>query len=87
MPEYIEREAAIDAIIVDTSIVGKELKEIVNAICTIPAADVRPVVRASWQSWTQDKPPCKWYSCDYCGFHTLSKSHYCPNCGAMMEES
>ena len=52
----------------------------------IPAADMRPVVRAAWQSWEQDKPPCKWYSCDYCGFHALSKSNYCPNCGADMKE-
>ena len=47
--------------------------------------DARPVVRAAWQSWEQDKPPCKWYSCDYCGFHALSKSNFCPNCGARME--
>ena len=53
----------------------------------LPAADVRPVVRAAWQSWEQDKPPCKWYSCDYCGFHALSKSNFCPNCGAWMVES
>ena len=38
-----------------------------------------------WQSWEQDKPPYKWYSCDYCGFHALSKSNFCPNCGAKME--
>lgn len=52
---------------------------------TLPAADVRPVVRAAWQSWEQDKPPFKWYSCDYCGFHALSRSNYCPNCGAKMD--
>lgn len=47
-------------------------------------AGMRPVVRGRWQSWTQDRPPCKWYSCDYCGFHALSKSNSCPNCGADM---
>ena len=48
------------------------------------AANVRPVVRGKWQPWKQDRPPLKWYSCDYCGFHALNKSNFCPNCGADM---
>ena len=52
-----------------------------------PAADVVEVRRAAWQSWEQDKPPCKWYSCDYCGFHALSRSNHCPNCGADMRQT
>ena len=60
-------------------------------VCTLerlknaPTVDAVPVVRAAWQSWEQDKPPFKWYSCDYCGFHALSRSNYCPNCGAKMD--
>ena len=53
-------------------------------VARLLSLDVRPVVRGKWQSWEQDKPPCKWYSCDYCGFHALSESNYCPNCGADM---
>lgn len=67
---------------------GAKIKEnaILNALADVPAADVVEVRRAAWQSWEQDKPPCKWYSCDYCGFHALSRSNYCPNCGADMRE-
>ena len=66
---------------------NERLVEEVDAVVDdIPAADVRPVVRGKWQPWEQDRPPLKWYSCDYCGFHALSKSNYCPNCGADMRE-
>ncbi len=44
MKEYIERAKVTDALIDNTSIAGSELEEAVNAICAIPAADVRPVV-------------------------------------------
>lgn len=60
-------------------------------VCTLerlknaPTVDAVPVRRAAWQSWEQDKPPFKWYSCDYCGFHALSRSNHCPNCGAKMD--
>lgn len=64
---------------------GMNIIEVMQTIMDLPVADVRPVVRAAWQSWEQDKPPCKWYSCDYCGFHSLSKSNFCPNCGAKMD--
>ena len=63
-----------------------DIGTMLDAVEDYPTADVRPVVRAAWQSWDQDKPPCKWYSCDYCGFHALSKSNFCPNCGADMRE-
>jgi hypothetical protein len=44
MAQYIERAKVTDALIDNTSIVGDELEEAVNAICAIPAADVRHVV-------------------------------------------
>lgn len=89
MKEYIEREEAlmIAKILVHTAYTRTEKikdTEIEKAINDIPAADVRPVVKAVWKSWEQDKLPFKWYSCDYCGFHALSRSNYCPNCGADM---
>lgn len=64
---------------------GMNIIEAMQAIIDAPAADVVEVRRAAWQSWEQDKPPFKWYSCDYCGFHALSRSNYCPNCGAKMD--
>ena len=94
MAEYIAREAAIGRLdeleqtAHHNSVLWPDhVEECREALRDVPAADVRPVVRGKWQSWTQDRPPCKWYSCDYCGFHALSKSNYCPNCGACMEES
>jgi len=101
MAEYIDRQAAVDALARLCKRVcqySEKQRQYMCGACPLgdaftvieddlPAADVRPVVRAAWQSWEQDKPPCKWYSCDYCGFHALSKSNFCPNCGAKMEES
>ena len=96
MTDYISREAATRAVCCACSMeddfhecVGypqnSEWCEYMVSLRSIPDADVRENKRGRWQSWTQDRPPCKWYSCDYCGFHALSKSNYCPNCGAQME--
>lgn len=49
MAEYIEHSKVVDALVDKTSIEGCELEEAVNAICYIPAADVRPVVRGKWE--------------------------------------
>lgn len=95
MKEYIEKEAAVENFMqytwynnfgeaIDDSDEKREILD--DMFSDIPAADVVEVRRAAWQSWEQDKPPFKWYSCDYCGFHALSRSNYCPNCGAMMTE-
>ena len=55
-----------------------------KAIESIPAADVRPVVRAANKS--EDGFLCS--AClfgDFGGFHGY-KPNYCPNCGADMRE-
>jgi len=44
MAEYIERSRITDVLLNNTSLEGYDLEEAVNAICAIPAADVRPVV-------------------------------------------
>ena len=51
----------------------------------IPAADVRPVVRGKWI----DHQGGRWIyaKCSECGTVHDVKSNFCPNCGAMMEES
>lgn len=54
MAQYIERAKAIDVLIDNPSIVGSELKEAVDAICAIPAADVRPVVLCKNCSFSKD---------------------------------
>lgn len=92
--EYIERAKVMDALVVNTSIVGRsKLREAVNAICAIPAADVRPVVRGRWirhyeQADTGEDIityPCGWV-CSECGRWESEDEPFC-NCGAMMEES
>ena len=96
--EYIEREAALKCIC--SGCFEGNMEE--NAFCgipcddykrisKIPAADVRPVVRGKWreemvvggfaESWES--------TCSICGkrYMDIGKPHFCPNCGAMMEES
>lgn len=58
-----------------------------QAILDLPAADVRPVVRGKWRLYS---PLTDTYECDKCGYQVIDESfrtNFCPNCGAMMEES
>lgn len=63
MPDYIEREAALDALCKASvpcfSVTGKPILDVdyVPAINAIPAADVRPVVLCR---------DCKWCHAGYC---------------------
>ena len=88
MAEYIEREAALEA--AKKSHLYFDLKPIINSI---PAADVRPVVRGRWSKElgkveTEGGSVTLVYpQCSECGFIATWSSTYCPNCGAMMEES
>lgn len=48
--------------------------------------NVRPVVRGKWTRI--DYEPCGHdYKCSVCGWNNDMPTLYCPNCGAMMEES
>ena len=88
MAEYIEREAALES--AKKSHLYFDLKPIINSI---PAADVRPVVRGRWirhyeQADTGEDIityPCGWV-CSECGRWESEDEPFC-NCGAMMEES
>lgn len=59
-------------------------------IDSIPAADVRPVVRGTWVG-IDDFPHEDW-ECDHCGCVVGNTDdpwnyyHFCPNCGADMRE-
>ena len=58
----------------------------VNEMLTQIHKNIKERNTGKWQLWKQDKPPCKWYSCDVCGYHSLIDSPYCPNCGAGLVE-
>lgn len=98
---YIEREAVNALIKAECS--PKVAAYLIDAVATIPAADVRPVVRAHWY-WDKDgmdwnigawrcsachSRPETWWQGDSNSPRNKSGHYYCPNCGADMrgEES
>lgn len=88
MAQYIERAKVTDALIDNTSIVGDLLVEAVNAICDIPAAEVRLAVKGNW-IWDDEG-----YHCSECFYHAYGETgevlsgnwHFCPYCGSEMRE-
>ena len=68
----------------------------VTRLLSLPAADVRPVVKGKWVRGNESRtsPIKDSYICSVCGEKTLSgfcgnpaKTDFCPNCGADMRES
>lgn len=92
MTEYIEKEAAIDAVhgefdeclVWDTS--GLETANVVeNILDTIPPADVRPVKHGKWIE-KQDKDGKTYGVCSNCGYKQYAGHlKYCPECGGKMD--
>ena len=94
MTDYISREAVLDllssAITMSTCLSVSECKarmlqqEIdIDLVKSIPAADVREVVRGKWLVGTYGRVHhiCSCCKFDYFSTHT---SNFCPNCGAEM---
>ena len=95
MAEYIEREAAIAEVtmmaearrIPVDSYGGEVVGEVIRLLRGIPAADVRPVVRATWRRYS---PFTDTYECSNCGEQVIDqqfRTNFCPNCGADMRET
>ena len=95
MAEYIEREAAIkrfNFVVLDCLGMEPTIRtwDIIKALESIPAADVREVKKSKWFDG----------ACVSCGFkpmldyeydtvyddHNGYRWNYCPNCGAEMRE-
>ena len=99
MAEYIEREKALESVrekllITDALPDGipKDastftLASMQHSLESIPAADVRPVVRGRW-IWTvaDDEYFGEYWKCNFCGEHSYIGYNFCPNCGADMRE-
>ncbi len=86
MAEYIEREALIEHLKKDPLFDLVERYGITGVIESIPAADVRPVVRGKWIRPTR-VPDSMLDECSVCGFDTGAYTfNFCPNCGADMRE-
>mgnify|MGYP004644498017 FL=1 len=89
MPKYITKNAAINAVEnAPIELFQSEWEEIEEAINTIPADDVVPVVYGRWEQNADGD----WY-CTNCGEpvaicdsgkNRTYRKPYCPNCGAKM---
>lgn len=96
MAEYIEREAAVNALtkIINESDMpedwNKGMSAAMSALFRIPAADVRSVVKAIWKhvQWVVDEEwqdGGYWISrCSNCLMPYNTETPFCPHCGADM---
>lgn len=89
MAEYIEREKVMYALLNEQYGYLCE-----DAIRTIPAADVRPVVRGKWIDRDDKYYGWNMWACSACGEEfvltegtpDMNEYHFCPNCGADMRK-
>ncbi len=87
MAEYIKRESVLNEAQEINHWCGYEYRYEnfipVNAVLDIPIADVAPVVHGRW---IEDGSLI--ITCSECkrGYNLIAKyTHYCPNCGALMD--
>lgn len=88
MAEYIDREAANLALAEQ----GFDWDKAKQALASVPAADVVPVVHGRWDERKEHiylaNGACKeWinFYCSECDAPNSSPIDYCPNCGAKMD--
>ena len=87
MAEYIEREAAIRALLNDSpEQVSYSREDAADCIRYMDAADVAPVVHGRWLygDYYDIGDVCS--ECDWDSQMTHPSYRYCPNCGAKMDE-
>lgn len=97
MAEYIERGVAIREIEQINSVdygamwdyeahhwAGECLRDCKEAIDSIPAADVAPVVHGRWMPFHSRTAGDMQY-CSVCKIGFDAKTDYCPRCGAKMD--
>lgn len=84
MAEYIERDAAIRALLNDSpKQVSYSREDAADCIRYMDAADVAPVRHGRW---IDVREYCGDYMCSNCEtLYSTNKFNYCPNCGAKMD--
>lgn len=91
MAEYIERAAAVKAVLrmrkPENSVAQNRMLSIIQMdISKLPAADVAPVVHGRWVThYRSGTPVAEGYVSTCCDMWNNRKSNYCPNCGAKMD--
>lgn len=101
MSDYIDRQAAIDALhgyfdgMLETDTVCPS--DLYHLFETTPSADVEPVRHGRWMERNPlDAPDCRLIECSECGMRYIvpsnipyedwiSRRNYCVNCGARMD--
>ena len=90
MTDYIDREAFKAEIRrLSTHYLNEwDTLGVLAAADRIPAADVRPVVKAHWiPTGEAEEIYGDVYKCSACGCCDIGEVDFCANCGAKMEES
>lgn len=80
MVEYIDREAANLALAEQ----GFDWDKAKQALASVPAADVVPVVHGKWMPFHSEAAGDIQY-CSACEIGFDAKTDYCPHCGAKMD--
>jgi hypothetical protein len=83
MTDYISREAALDALRKAHNPNTARMAISFVAVNSVPATDVRHVVRGKWRKI--GKTGCI-FVCSACDKTFPYKTAFCPNCGADMRE-
>lgn len=88
MTDYISREAVCYQLEKQETIDGqpRAIRRAAKIVANFPAADVRPVCGGKW-SRIDYEPHGHDYKCSACEWKNDMPTHFCPNCGARMEES
>lgn len=62
-------------------------QDALDALWSIPEANVREVVYAYWEKVPLKKYPDEVkFQCSNCGYPALAEYNYCPTCGAVMNK-
>lgn len=86
MAEYIERDAAITALLNDAQEqVGYSREDATDCIRYMDTADVAPVRHGRWVNTHSDSEFVQCCLCKYPVYAAWNVTKYCPNCGAIMD--